>query len=441
VDFDGDGILDMISGSYDPGDLYLFRGLGQGKYAARETLLDESGVPLVHHPDELVKYQSIVEASGEKYPSSNEAIQARVASFGSWPATVDWDGDGDLDVLIGTFSGDLFLRINEGSRKLPRYSGESIQVRVDGKALHVEGHANPVIADWDGDGLWDLVVSASNGSVWWSRNSGTEGEPALGQYRLLIESRSDNKLPREQYLKPGETPEPGVRAQICVLDYNGDGRLDLLMGDYASAFVKRGDLGADEEAELLDVLERERNLPRDASAEQREEVNLAKSRFLSPRSTHSFVWLYLRKPEETPPLEVLDMTGEAPTWPVAVEVGLAGQKPGGEVELLVTLTISPGWHIYADVPEGSPYPASRIQLDLPEEMKAVGEWRASPGLAFEGLPGTTVYEHSVTFARRLAVTQVPAELTVTAYVQACDANMVCLPPAALRRELYVRAAR
>jgi len=28
VDYDDDGILDFISGSYDPGDIYLFRGLG-----------------------------------------------------------------------------------------------------------------------------------------------------------------------------------------------------------------------------------------------------------------------------------------------------------------------------------------------------------------------------------------------------------------------------
>ena len=60
---------------------------------------------------------------------------------------------------------------------------------------------------------------------------------------------------------------------------------------------------------------------------------------------------------------------------------------------------------------------------------------------FDGLPGTTVYEHSVTFARKLAVTQAPAELTVTVDVQACDEKMVCLPPATLRRELYLRVAR
>ena len=34
MDYDNDGILDFISGSYDPGDLYLFRGEGKGKLQA-----------------------------------------------------------------------------------------------------------------------------------------------------------------------------------------------------------------------------------------------------------------------------------------------------------------------------------------------------------------------------------------------------------------------
>ena len=59
MDYDNDGTLDMISGSYDPGDLYFFRGLGDGKYAAVEQLVDQDGVALVHHPKELAQYQAL----------------------------------------------------------------------------------------------------------------------------------------------------------------------------------------------------------------------------------------------------------------------------------------------------------------------------------------------------------------------------------------------
>ena len=52
------------------------------------------------------------------------------------------------------------------------------------KPLRVPGgeHANPVIADWDGDGRWDLVTGSAraSGGVYWFRNSGAKGVPSLG---------------------------------------------------------------------------------------------------------------------------------------------------------------------------------------------------------------------------------------------------------------------
>ena len=88
MDYDGDGILDFISGSYDPGDVYLVRGKGKGVYASVEVLKDAEGVPIVHHPEQLKRYHEM-----KKDPDSDkdEEIQARVASFGSWAFPVDWE--------------------------------------------------------------------------------------------------------------------------------------------------------------------------------------------------------------------------------------------------------------------------------------------------------------------------------------------------------------
>lgn len=220
MDYDADGILDMISGSYDPGDLYLFRGLGKGKFAKRVTLQDENGVPLVHHPKRLAEYQEICADGGDK--RANGAIQARVASFGSWPTMADWDGDGDLDMIIGSFQGRMFLRINKGTRAKPIWDGESEAVHAGKSPLKVNGKSNPVAIDWDGDKLWDLVVSASDGSVHWYRNQGTAKQASLGEAQELVPASGTR----------GKEPSPRLRSQLCLVDYNLDGKLDLLVGDY-----------------------------------------------------------------------------------------------------------------------------------------------------------------------------------------------------------------
>lgn len=308
MDFDDDGILDFISGSYDPGDLYLFRGLGDGRYAAVELLRDADGVPLVHHPEQLKEYQRL---SGQKDADDDKSIQARIASFGSWPATVDWDGDGDLDLLIGSFSGEVWLRINEGTRAVPSFSPTSERIDAGGASIKVTGHANPAVADWDNDGRWDLVVSSSDGSVGWYQNSGTATKPTLGARRLLVEAKAENKF-LKRTLEAGDPVTPGVRAQICVTDYDGDGWLDLVLGDFQSIERLRT-LSDEERAEYDALVAREAEVgsrfedaddaSMDAIQAELESIADEKRAYLEgPKAKsqmgpiHSFVWLFRRIP-------------------------------------------------------------------------------------------------------------------------------------------------
>jgi hypothetical protein len=235
VDFDGDGKLDLISGSYDPGELYLFRGLGGGKFAARETIRDKSGRPILKVPDQ----------------------KDRVESFGSWMAMVDWDDDGDLDILVGTFDGMMFLRRNEGSRTKPVYGTENEWVMVGSKRLCVPDgrphndhghHAAPVIADWDGDGRWDIVTGSHDGGVYWYRNIGERGRPKFAPPVALIPKHEG--LGYDELLDAKKEPRPGIRSQIAVADYDGDGKLDILLGDFCTYLHVKKDLTRQERQEF-----------------------------------------------------------------------------------------------------------------------------------------------------------------------------------------------
>jgi hypothetical protein len=53
-----------------------------------------------------------------------------------------------------------------------------------------------------------------------------------------------------ELLEAGQEPKPGIRTQIAVTDYDGDGKLDVLVGDFCTYLHVKKDLTASERQEL-----------------------------------------------------------------------------------------------------------------------------------------------------------------------------------------------
>jgi len=131
------------------------------------------------------------------------------------PAVGDIDGDGDLDVVVGTKiepdnprSGGLYWLENTGSRTAP-------ELRLRGHLVILPlFHNAPALGDLDGDGLPDLVVGQFQDAVAWYRNSGKAGAE-----RFVLVDSAVVRLPR------GSNGVPELH------DVDGDGDLDLLLGD------------------------------------------------------------------------------------------------------------------------------------------------------------------------------------------------------------------
>lgn len=152
------------------------------------------------------------------------------------PYPCDWDGDGRLDLLVGFIRGYVFLYCNVGTTEAPRFQGPTM-LEADGQPLKVEWYSAPRVADWNGDGLPDLICGEGpNGSVHYYQNVGTRTAPKLAD-------RGKLSAEGEVITCPFDVPEaPGIfqrdyTAVPEVCDWNGDGQLDLLVGGYLSGQI------------------------------------------------------------------------------------------------------------------------------------------------------------------------------------------------------------
>lgn len=138
------------------------------------------------------------------------------------PALADIDGDGDLDLVLGTWNEGVWLYRNTGTPAEPRFE-ETGSLLVD---LTRGSHATPALGDADGDGDLDLLVGESSGELNMYENEGTSKEP-----RFVLVSDTFQGI------------DAGRRSNPALADLDGDGALDLILGGESGEIVFRRGLG------------------------------------------------------------------------------------------------------------------------------------------------------------------------------------------------------
>jgi hypothetical protein len=121
------------------------------------------------------------------------------------------------------------LLANVGDKKTPKFERKG-PIEAGGQVLEVDHNdAGPTTADWDGDGLWDLVVGGGAGTVKFFRNEGSKQAPKFAAGVELLKGKGHDPTAH------GDEPkQPASRCKPHVCDWNGDGTLDLMVGDFAS---------------------------------------------------------------------------------------------------------------------------------------------------------------------------------------------------------------
>ncbi|MCO6457769.1 MAG: VCBS repeat-containing protein [Pirellulaceae bacterium] len=242
VDIDSDGHNDILVGSFS-GVPQLIKGSAEG-FAEPRPITGADG-------------QTVLIANFWNYETTKWDTTDRAGSEGHCTsvAAVDWDADGDLDLLLGDYyGGRLYLCENQGDARTPKFAGSNQPVQAAGQPLVVpQGLAAPRIVDWDGDGRFDILCGGSHGGVYLYKNEGTKTAPRFAAATTLIPVLDD---PSNSYItrvptRNGQPTFPGSSYHIEPVDYDADGDLDLLVGARSSWLKASPKVLTDKEREEL----------------------------------------------------------------------------------------------------------------------------------------------------------------------------------------------
>jgi len=154
--------------------------------------------------------------------------------FGNCLLILDLDGDGDFDMLDGNIS---FADLQYLGNGKAQHGGTDSMVSQDttwqsgGKKVFLPNWPAPTLADGDGDGIKDILISPHDfGSA--------ENYKCVQFYRNLGTAAAPNFVFQSDSFLVDKSIDAGTGSYPVLYDYNRDGKLDLFVG--SDGYYKSG---------------------------------------------------------------------------------------------------------------------------------------------------------------------------------------------------------
>jgi hypothetical protein len=208
ADFDGDGDLDLICGEFLDGFTW-FENVGTR---------------------ERSEY-----APGRRLEHDGESIHMELQMI--TPVAVDWDRDGDPDLIVGDEDGRVALVRHMGAVRdgIPQFLPPSY-LHQEASDVKFGALVTPVSIDWDDDGDEDLVCGNTAGHIAFIENVGGGDVPKWDRPKLVQKPSEDWFTPvRHQAGDRGSIQGPCEAkwgyTTLSVADWNADGKADVIVND------------------------------------------------------------------------------------------------------------------------------------------------------------------------------------------------------------------
>ena len=203
VDWDGDGIMDLVSGNSE-GTILHYKNAGTNDLPAFLP-----GVPIqAAGRDILIQggYNGSIQGPGE-------------ARWGYvCPTVVDWNGDGLLDIVMSDITADHTVFINSGTIGEPKLAAGR-PIYCDGLELHGAWRVQPAVANMAGRMAYVALDGDDEFHLYWR----------IDDYNLEDAGKlhlEDGSNIRGNFLDAGGTG----RLKLIAYDWDGDGATDLIVG-------------------------------------------------------------------------------------------------------------------------------------------------------------------------------------------------------------------
>jgi hypothetical protein len=253
VDFDGDGLQDLVVASNGTfitttsfrRTLYAFRNVGTAAAPAYRLVDTDFARLSAYNFERMIPAFADIDADGDKdlILGTIDGTLIEVPNIGtatapvfaqprpnyknidvgshSAPAFFDLDEDNDLDLVIGERNGNLNYFENTGTAAVATFANVPTTATfgfIDTRINGLEGNSAPILLEYQGD--WVMLVGTEHGAVLWYYNIRNN---LLGTFDL----------------QPNLQPiDEGRQSTVAIANINADGLFELIVGN------KRGGIAA-----------------------------------------------------------------------------------------------------------------------------------------------------------------------------------------------------